>query len=91
MYFTLWAFSPSMSCIVHDWGTLGVVWQIQVLDWLQVDNFFYNWFVDLDNQFEVVVSHLLIGEMIDLGYRDGFHGECISVYGNTLDMTYNEL
>ena len=26
----------------------------------------------LDNPLEVVVHHLLIGEMVDLGYRDGF-------------------
>ena len=43
-------------------------------------------FMGLGNPLEVVVHHLLIGGMIGLGYQD----ECTSVYGYTLDMTYDE-
>uniref|UniRef100_F6HPD8 Uncharacterized protein n=1 Tax=Vitis vinifera TaxID=29760 RepID=F6HPD8_VITVI len=47
--------------------------------------------MNLGNSLEVVVHHnLLIGGMTDLDYQDGFLmvSVCISVYGYTLDKTY---
>ena len=45
----------------------------------------------LGNPWKIVVPHLLIRWMVGLGYWDGrSHGEYTSVYGYTLDKTYNE-
>ena len=50
--------------------------------------FIHNWFVGLDNPLKAIVHHLIIEGMTDLGYQE--YGECTSVYGSTLDRTYNE-
>ena len=44
----------------------------------------------LGNPLEVVVHHLLIGEMVSLGYGDDFSMVSVLVYGYTLDKTYDE-
>ena len=52
----------------------------------------HSWFIGLDNPLETKVHHLLIREMVCLGYLGWVsHDECTSVYGCTLDMTYGEL
>ena len=51
----------------------------------------HNRFIGLSNLLEVVVHHLLIGGITGLGYRDGFPMASVpSVYGYTLDRSYNE-
>ena len=47
---------------------------------LQVDDFFLNQFMGLGNSLKVIVYYLLIGGMISLNHRDGFHivsAQCI--------------
>ena len=44
----------------------------------------------LGNPLEVVVHHLLSEGWLVLAIMMGFHGECTSVYGYTLDKTYGE-
>ena len=48
-------------------------------------------FIGLGNSLEVVVHYLLIGGMVGLGYWDEFPMcEYTSVYGYTLDITYDK-
>ena len=51
-------------------GALGVAWKIQVMGSLQISDLLTSRFMDLDNPFEAIVHHLLIGGMIGLGHRD---------------------
>ena len=44
----------------------------------------------LGNPLEVVVHDLLIGGMVDIGYRDGFPMVSALVCNHTLDRTYSE-
>ena len=63
MRYTLLAFWPNISYIIHDLGALGFAQKIQVIDSLQVDALFIVAFMGLSNPFKVVVYNFLIRGM----------------------------
>ena len=78
-YFYLFLFHVSIMnilvcifCIVCDLGALIIAQKIKVIGFFANRWLVHNWFMGLSNLLEVVVHHLLIGDMVNLSYRDGF-------------------
>ena len=67
--YTLWTFWPNISRIIHD-VCIRSCTENPSHGFLTSGWFVHNWFVDLDNSFEVIVHHLLIRGMIGLSHWD---------------------
>lgn len=70
-----------------------IVWKIQVMDPLHIDDLFITDLWTLTNSIEVVVHYLLVEGMIDHDHQDEFPivSELVCMINYTSDMTYGQL
>ena len=91
MHYSFLVFWHRISYIVHDLGALRVAQEIRIMGSSQVNDFVQDWFMNLNNSFDVIMCYLLIWGITILGPQDeGFHGEFTCVIGYTLVWTYSE-